>query len=207
LVRAQVIGDERSTIASEINTLRHHFDLLVTSGGIGPTHDDVTVDAIADAFGVKSYIHPVLEQKLRDYFQEKTTPDHLRMALVPEGAELFSIDGAAWPSVAIGNVWMLPGIPELFRARLAILKEHIVGPVKYYSRSVLLEEEEITLKPALDATVKQSPHVEIGSYPRFFSEEFKTQITFDGEDQNAVDAAVALFVETLPAGFSHKLSN
>jgi molybdenum cofactor synthesis domain-containing protein len=193
LVRVSMVEDDRAQIKDELNRLRHGVDLVVTSGGIGPTHDDVTIEAVADAFGVDTTVHPQLAEMLRDFYRERLTEDHLRMALVPQGAELCYGQDGHWPNVVMGNVWLLPGIPELFRARLAILREHVEGETQFHSRAVLLQLEEVDLKPALDRVVAAHPLVEIGSYPKWFDVAYKTRITFDGSDRAAVDAALLAF--------------
>lgn len=200
LVRVSMVEDDRSQIAEELTKLRTRVDLVVTSGGIGPTHDDVTVEAVADSFGVPSAVHPTLAQMLRDFYRDKLTEDHLRMALVPQGAELRAGKDAHWPNVVIGNVWLLPGIPELFRARLAILREYVEGDLAFHSRAVQLQLDEIDLKPLLDRVVGEHPSVEVGSYPKWFDPKYKTKITFDAQNPAALDAALATFIGGLPSG-------
>jgi molybdenum cofactor synthesis domain-containing protein len=200
LVRVSMIADDRKQIADELTRLRTEVDLVITSGGIGPTHDDVTIEAVADSFGVPSAVHPTLAEILRGFYQERMTDDHLRMALVPAGAELRSGKDAPWPNVVMGNVWLLPGIPELFRARLAILQEHVQGELEFHTRALQLQIDEIELKPLLDQIVQAHPSVEIGSYPKWFDPTYKTKVTFDAHDSASVELALAAFTGALPAG-------
>lgn len=107
--------DEIEVIAEDLNALRHSHDYVFTSGGVGPTHDDVTVAAIAKAFGQRLVRSEPIEALLRDYFGERCSERHLRMAEVPERAKLVTAARNPWPAVRVENVFILPGLPEIFR--------------------------------------------------------------------------------------------
>jgi molybdenum cofactor synthesis domain-containing protein len=200
LTRVSVIPDERSLIASEVKELRAEHDVVFTSGGIGPTHDDVTIAAIADAFGVPVDMDPKMRALLERVYGERLTDDHLRMALVPQGAALFETEEVQWPTVVMQNVWILPGVPEIFRMKLAVVRAHLRGPGVFVSRAVFTQLEEAELKPLLDRVVAAHPEIEIGSYPKWFDTTYRTKITFDGAAEDAVGAALADFVSQLPQG-------
>ena len=174
--------------------------MVFTSGGVGPTHDDVTVAAVSRAFGTKSALDPTYEALIRGAYGERCTPDHLRMALVPEGSELAASPDGAWPVVVMRNVWLLPGVPEVFREKLATVRTWMRGPAPFVSRAVYTVLDEARLKPLLDALVLGHAGVEIGSYPRWFEPTYKTKVTFDARDLVLVEAAARAFVESLPAG-------
>src|SRR5262249_41670449 len=112
LRRVVMILDDLDVIAREIQTLSSSHDFVFTSGGVGPTHDDVTIDAVARAFGAGVVVSPEMEQLLRAYYKDKITDGHLLMARVPAGARLASSDQVPWPTVVMSNVWVLPGVPE-----------------------------------------------------------------------------------------------
>jgi molybdenum cofactor synthesis domain-containing protein len=115
LERALVLPDELDVLSREIAALSAAYGVVFTSGGVGPTHDDVTVEAVARAFGTEPTLDPTYAALIRNAYGERCTPDHLRMALVPKGAELAPSPDGAWPVPVMNNVWMLPGVPEVFR--------------------------------------------------------------------------------------------
>jgi molybdenum cofactor synthesis domain-containing protein len=199
LARVVTVPDDPDVIAAEVKALRQHVDLVLTSGGVGPTHDDVTIEAVARAFGVEVVVHPELRALLEDAYRERCTEHHLRMALVPAGAELVGTDGVHWPAIVMHNVWMLPGVPEVFRAKLEILRRRIHGPGRIFSRAVLTELEEAELKPHLDDVVRRFSDVEVGSYPRWRDSTYRTKVTFDAGREDRVAAALEAFVALLPA--------
>ena len=200
LIRAVFVPDEIDTIAAAVRELRERADVVFTSGGVGPTHDDVTVEAVARAFGVEAVIEPSLAALLRDVYGERCTDAHLRMALVPSGAELVSSPDVRWPTPLIGNVYILPGVPEIFRMRLDAVRSHLTGPRPFVSRAVFLSLDEPELTNALNQVVAAHPDVEVGSYPKWFDPSYKTKITFDGADEAAVNRAFAAFVALFGPG-------
>ena len=121
LRRVVMILDAVDDIAREVAMLAGSHDWLVTSGGVGPTHDDVTVSGVAKAFGVRVVEDPMLADLLRKHYKEHCTDNHLRMALVPEGATLESTDEVRWPTIRFQNTWLMPGVPEVFRMKLPVV--------------------------------------------------------------------------------------
>lgn len=198
--RASILPDDLTVLIAEITALSKTHDVVFTSGGVGPTHDDVTIEAVARAFGSEPALDPTLAALIRRAYGERCTPDHLRMALIPAGAELASSPDGAWPVPVMGNVWMLPGVPEVFREKLATVRTWLRGPAPFVSRAVYTRLEEAILKPLLDALLLGHAGVEIGSYPRWFEPSYKTKITFDARDAALVEAAARAFVESLPDG-------
>src|SRR5262249_53142037 len=112
LVRVVVLPDQVEILASELGRLRKDHDVVFTSGGVGPTHDDVTIAAVAQAFGVGVTADPGLVEQIRRAYGENCSDAHLRMALVPEGAVLRTSEDVTWPTPVVENVWILPGVPE-----------------------------------------------------------------------------------------------
>jgi molybdenum cofactor synthesis domain-containing protein len=200
LCRVVMVPDEMSVIAKEVRTLSDSHDVVFTSGGVGPTHDDITLEAVAEAFGVRALVHPEFEALLRGVYGAKMTPGHLRMALVPEGAELVRHEETRWPTVLMRNVWVLPGVPEAFRMKLAVVRDRVRGPTPFLTREVLTNMDEPDLKPFLDRVVAGHPEVDVGSYPKWFDSRYKTKITFDATDGDKLAAAVAEFLSLLPPG-------
>ena len=200
LARVSVLPDELDVLSSEIRTLAAAYPLVFTSGGVGPTHDDITVDAVAAAFGVTAHEDPTLAELIRSAYGERCTPTHLRMARVPTGAELALSPDGAWPTPVFRNVWLLPGVPEVFREKLATIRAWVRGPAPFVSRSVYTRHDESSLKLLIDAVVARHPDVEVGSYPRWFEPSYKTKVTFDARERDAVERAARAFVELLPEG-------
>jgi molybdenum cofactor synthesis domain-containing protein len=200
LERVSMLGDERAALAAEVRSLSAQHEVVFTSGGVGPTHDDVTVEAVADAFGVECVTHPALAELLQQVYGERFADSQSRMALVPRGAELMGSSEVRWPTTVMNNVWLMPGVPELFRMKLVIVREHLAGPGPIFSRALYTWLEEPELKPLLDQTVARHHTIEIGSYPQWFDRDYKTKLTFDGSDAAEVALAVDDLLRVLPAG-------
>jgi molybdenum cofactor synthesis domain-containing protein len=206
LSRVVVVMDHIDTIVREVRELSKAHDWLFTSGGVGPTHDDVTVEAVAKAFDVRVVSSPEMEAMLRAHYKERCTPGHLRMALVPEGAALEVTAEVAWPTIRVGNTWLLPGIPEVFRMKLPVVVAHLAQHLAQYggrafvTHAAYVKMDEGELKPLLDRIVASFPDVSVGSYPKWFDPSYKTKLTFDGRDDERVLAARDAFVAALPDG-------
>src|SRR5205085_8788218 len=110
-------------IAREVAQFSRDFDVVFTSGGVGPTHDDVTIEAVAHAMGVKVVRHPDLVALLESYYSGAVTDAHLRMAEIPDGADLISGETTRFPTILMQNVYILPGVPEIFRRKFDTIKE------------------------------------------------------------------------------------
>jgi molybdenum cofactor synthesis domain-containing protein len=211
LRRVVVVADDVESIAREVRELSDVHDWVFTSGGVGPTHDDVTVEAVAKAFGVPVVSSPVMEAMLRAHYKERCTEGHLRMALVPEGASLEATAEITWPTIRLRNTWLLPGIPEVFRMKLTVvaaaLERESAGRkrVPLVSLAVYTKMDEGILKPLLDQVVAAFPDVAVGSYPKWLDPAYKTKLTFDGRDEARVLAARDAFVALLPSGEPQRL--
>lgn len=194
LRRIVVIGDERAIIAAEVKALSAAHDFVFTSGGVGPTHDDVTMDGVADAFGTRVHRHPELEHLLRRYYGDRLEERALRMAEVPEGVELVPSDHAAWPVVVMRNVHILPGIPEIFRRKFNAIRQRFAD-APFHLRQVLVCADESEIAGTLDAVVAAFPGVAVGSYPRHYLPSdpppWKVKVTLESRDRELADRAAA----------------
>ncbi len=206
LARVVMIPDDVELIAKEVAELARAHDWLFTSGGVGPTHDDVTIEGVAKAFGVRVASAPEMEEMIRAHYRERTTENHLRMALVPEGATLEVTDEVRWHTVRFRNVWCLPGVPEVFRMKLEVVRAHMASAPSFVSLAVYTKMDEGDLKPLLDRVVAAHPDVEVGSYPKWHDPTYKTKLTFDGRDEARVRAARDAFVASLPPGEPQPMS-
>src|ERR1043165_2000068 len=198
LRRVVMILDEKAVIADEVKRLSSTHDFLFTSGGVGPTHDDVTIEAVADAFGARVVASSVMEQMLRAYYKGKVTEGHLLMARIPEGARLASSDQVPWPTVVMRNVWVLPGVPEVFQMKMPLVERELSGDAPFVSRAVFTTLDEGQLKPMLDQVVARFAGVAVGSSPKWGGADYRTKLPFDGTDGRRVAEASAAFVEPLP---------
>ncbi|MFN9813758.1 MAG: competence/damage-inducible protein A [Deltaproteobacteria bacterium] len=197
--RVVVCRDELETIARELDALRSTHDVVFTSGGVGPTHDDVTIPAVARAFGVELRRDEELARRIREHFGERTTEGHLRMAEVPAGAKLLTNARVQWPVLAVGNVYVLPGVPEIFARKLDVVREHLGGGAPYVSAAIYTRCDEGVIA-ALLARVEIEHGVAVGSYPRFDDSDHTVKITLDGSDIDVVERALEACLSGLEPG-------
>lgn len=200
LRRVVMVLDDIETIAAEVRALAATHDVVVTSGGVGPTHDDLTVEGVARAFDAAIVTAPEIERLIRGYYAERCTEGHLLMARIPAGARLVSSPAVPWPTVVMRNVWVLPGVPEVFRMKIPHLRDELVGDAPFVSRAVFTSLDEGDIKVLLDSVVAAHPGVEIGSYPKWHDAEYRTKLTFDGLDPAQVEVARDAFIVGLPPG-------
>jgi molybdenum cofactor synthesis domain-containing protein len=200
LRRVVMILDELDVIAREVRALSDAHDVVFTSGGVGPTHDDLTIEGVARAFGAGLGVAPEIERLIRGHYGERCTDGHLLMARIPEGARLVSTDQIPWPTVVMRNVWVLPGVPEVFRMKMPHVQSELGGDAPFVSLSVHTTLDEGDLKPLLDRVVADHHGVDVGSYPKWNDPEYKTKLTFDGTEEPRVRAARDAFAASLPAG-------
>jgi molybdenum cofactor synthesis domain-containing protein len=170
LVEVRVVPDDLERIGQAVNALRAAHDYLFTTGGIGPTHDDITVDAMAAAFGVAVVVHPEARAILEDYYRDRPgglTEARLRMARVPEGAELLRNPSSGAPGVKLGNVYILAGVPHIAASMLEALTGELEGGRPIVSVTIGARAPESDVADLLRETEAANPGVAIGSYPFF----------------------------------------
>ena len=196
LRRIVTIPDDIDEVAAATRALADGFDYVFTSGGVGPTHDDVTINGIARAFAAEVVRHPELERRLRAYFGEAADESRLRMADVPAGAELIETAEMRWPVLLCRNVYILPGVPELFRKKFMALRERFrVAP--FFARAMFTQQDEFDIAAELRAVADAHPLVAIGSYPNFSSADYKVKVTLESKDNEALEAAAAALLALL----------
>jgi molybdenum cofactor synthesis domain-containing protein len=197
LRRIETVPDEVPLIVDALRRCLSQARWVFTSGGIGPTHDDVTIAAIAQAFG-RSVVHDERTLTLlRSRFGEPLKPALRRLAEMPEGARAEFHEGYLFPVITVENVVILPGVPSLLREGFTRLRDRFrVSPI--HSRAIYFSVGEGTLAEHLDATVARFPSVGIGSYPRFDAADHRVKVTFDGRDQEQVRAASEFLKARLP---------
>jgi FAD synthetase len=199
-----VIPDEVEVIAAEVSTFSHQFDVVFTSGGVGPTHDDVTIEGIARAFGRRVIRSPELEQILRSRYGGELNEARLRLTEVPEGAVLISEDSLWLPAVTVENVYIFPGIPDLLRRKFDGIKDRF-RERPYVLRKVYVKESEGNIAVYLNALVQQFPELMLGSYPDLHNPHYKVLLTLESKDALYVQAALEQLLSLLPEAAVHQV--
>ena len=202
LRRVVVCPDEVETISADLSDLRTSHDLVFTSGGVGPTHDDVTIEGVAASFGKPVVRSEAVEKMIRQYYGERATEAHLRMANMPEGAEMIRSSEAPWPTVVIDNVFVLPGVPEIFELKFTDLRKRLDQGQEFHSQAVFTLAGEGEIASLLERIATEFPGVMVGSYVKWRAPDYRTKVTFDGNDLQAVTKAADTLVDELaPALF------
>jgi molybdopterin-biosynthesis enzyme MoeA-like protein len=192
-----VCPDEIDSIGRDLSQLRAAHDLVFTSGGVGPTHDDVTIDGVAASFGRPVVRSVAVQKMIRHYYGDRTTEAHLRMANMPEGAEMIRSSEAPWPTVVIDNVFVLPGVPEIFQLKLADLHKRLDEGYEFHSQAVYTLCDEGEIASLLERIADAFPGVMVGSYVKWQAEDYRTKLTFDGTDPGAVARAADMLITEL----------
>ena len=185
LSEVRIVPDDIRRIADTVNELRAAHDYVFTTGGIGPTHDDITVDAMAAAFGVEVVVHPGARKILEDYYRDRPgalTEARLRMARVPEGAELIPNPSSGAPGVRMGNVYILAGVPYIAASMLEALTGKLEGGRPVVSVTIGARAAESDVADLLRDTEAANPGVAIGSYPFFKDGGYGANFVIRSED-------------------------
>jgi molybdenum cofactor synthesis domain-containing protein len=185
LAEVRVVPDQIERIGEAVNALRASHDYLFTTGGIGPTHDDITVDAVAAALGVPVVVHPEARKILEDYYRDRPgglTEARMRMARTPEGAELLRNPYSGAPGIKIGNVYILAGVPNIAASMLEALTGTLEGGRPVVSVTVGARAPESDVADLLRETEAAHPGVAIGSYPFFRDGGYGSNFVIRSED-------------------------
>ena len=196
--KISVVPDEVDLIAAEVSEFSRAHDVVFTSGGVGPTHDDVTMEGVARAMGVPVVRDPRLVALIARHAKGPLNEARLKMAEVPEGAELVAGEQLMFPAVVAGNVYILPGVPEIFRQKFEALKERFRDS-PYFLASIFVGIGEGTLADYLNDLLRQHPELMLGSYPEFSNPEYKVKVTLESKDRALMEQAVAELLGRLPA--------
>jgi len=199
LAEVRVVPDVEAAIVEAINTLRVRNDYCFTTGGIGPTHDDITVDAVAAALGVPVVVHPEARAVLERYCAERggLTDARLRMARVPEGAELIPNRMSGAPGIRIGNLFILAGVPHIAAGMLDALTGTLEGGLPVLSRTLGAWAAESEIADLLRETERAHPGVSIGSYPFFREGRVGANFVVRTTDATLADRCAAALVAAL----------
>tara|TARA_B100000902_G_scaffold213715_1_gene203240 strand:- start:218 stop:967 length:750 start_codon:yes stop_codon:yes gene_type:complete len=184
----RVIPDIESTIVENLNFLRSNYNYVFTTGGIGPTHDDITAQSVSKAFGIKYEVHKKAFKILEDYYKPgEFNKGRQKMAWMPENANLILNPTSGAPGFNIDNVFSLPGVPSILKSMLGGLKNTIVGGEPIKSLTISLRTVESEIASSLTKVQNENKDVEIGSYPFFHAGKLGVSIVIRSEDQNKID--------------------
>ncbi len=191
VAEARVVGDVEDEIVATVNHLRERYDYLITTGGIGPTHDDITADCVAKAFGVALYEHPEIIEMMQSRWQGELNAARRRMARVPEGGSLVKNPVQGPPGFQIGNVFVLAGVPSIMRGMLEDVGPRLKGGAVTISRTVRVDGSgEGVIAAPLEAVAKAHPTLSLGSYPFFSGEGYGSNLVVRGRDPEELAATL-----------------
>lgn len=190
LTEVRVVSDVEAAIIEAVQALSARYTYVFTTGGIGPTHDDITADCIARAFGVGIDVQPEARRRLEAHYEPgMLNAARLRMARIPDTATLIDNPVSAAPGFRIGNVLVMAGVPMIFQAMVASVLPTLTGGDRLLSRTVICQVPEGAVAEPLGALQKEYPDVEMGSYPAFRGGKASTSIVLRSTDRQRLDAA------------------
>jgi molybdenum cofactor synthesis domain-containing protein len=197
--RVHVIPDEIELIAEEVRSFSDRFTYVITTGGVGPTHDDVTMEGVALAFGQRLVRHPAMEEMLRKTLRgQEPNASHLKMCTLPEQAELLVSQDIWFPLVKVRNVFVFPGIPRLLQLKFAAHRGEFRGE-RVQLRQFFLTAIESDIAHHLNELIAEFPALSVGSYPKVGHPDYRTLVTVESRDRSYLERAVAVLIARIPA--------
>ena len=192
----RVIPDIEKIIINTLNVLRKENNYVFTTGGIGPTHDDITAQSVSKAFGLKYEIHKEAFKILEAYYKPgEFNEGRQKMVKMPENAELILNPTSGAPGFSVENVFCLPGVPSILKSMLGSLKNKIVGGEPVLSHTISLKTVESEIANSLTKVQDQNNDVEIGSYPFFHAGKLGVSIVLRSENQSKIDNCISQVLE------------
>lgn len=201
LKEARVVSDDREAIVNAVRALSETYDHVFTSGGIGPTHDDITADCVAEAFGAHIDIRDDARALLTAFFEQRgveATEGRMRMARIPDGATLIENPVSIAPGFTIGNVHVMAGVPSVFEAMVASVLPTVKGGAPLLSQTLRIEMPEGEIAGPLRTLAEAHPSLSIGSYPYHQNGAFGSNVVIRGHDGSEVDAAMVELAKLFP---------
>jgi molybdopterin-biosynthesis enzyme MoeA-like protein len=194
-----VLPDEVETIAEAVRAAWARADLIVTTGGVGPTHDDVTIEGIATGLGRPLVRHPVLFDLVKEIYGASDDPYVNRLADVPEGATLIGAEGLRVPVVAVDKLYVFPGVPEVFRRKFNAIKSRFQS-APFHLRTIYLGVGEESIASLLYNAAARFPDLALGSYPVVGRTSYRVRLTLESKDERSLETAFAFVMARLPTG-------
>lgn len=192
LRRMAIVSDDPEQIGDEVRRCASACDHVITTGGVGPTHDDRTMEGVARGFALPLELHPEVVALLGAY-DLPPTETNLRMATLPRGAELVTGTGAVFPVVRVRNVWIFPGVPRLLHVKFEQVASAFVGE-QVRTERLFTDQHETDIAQLLMDVARAHPAVTIGSYPRFGEGNYRVIVTLESRDDAALAGARAALV-------------
>ncbi len=186
---ARFVRDEEETISEAVRELSRKSEFVISTGGIGPTHDDVTLKAFARAFDVPLIQHPELLEKVRSFFGDDIKPSGLRLTMVPQNTTLVYAGPSKWPIIQVANCFVLPGLPEIFYQKFEGVLEALPPVPPRYFAALFTRSRETDFADQLTESQGEFPDVELGSYPTYEHAQFAAQVTFKGASLERIQQA------------------
>ena len=195
--RIAVLPDDVEVIAGCVASFASDFDYVLTTGGVGPTHDDVTIEAVARGLGRQVVIQPELNALLQEHWAERPAAVRDKMASVPEGTQLLMEPSLPIPVLLVGNVYVFPGIPKLFRRLFDDVKERF-RESPYHARHVYVRVRESIFAHHLEAVMAAFPDLMLGSYPEVDNPAYRVKLTLESKDPAYLKQAHERLLSLLP---------
>lgn len=186
--RVAVIPDEVDPIRDEVRRSSATLDCVFTSGGVGPTHDDVTMLGIAAAFQLPMGRNTQLAAILHEYYQEAITEATLRMADIPQGAVLLGDGGGWFPVISVENVYIFPGVPEILRSKFEVIREQF-RESPFHTAEIFLRVDEGRVARLLASVLRAHPGLKLGSYPNLTRPDYSLKLLLESKDPELLEAA------------------
>ena len=202
--KISTIQDDIETIGKEVATFSDRFDYVFTSGGVGPTHDDVTIEGVAHGLGVRVVRHPDIERRMRQRLGDQVNEARLRMANVPEGATLLATEAPFAAIVKIRNIYIFPGIPRILEERFHAIKETF-RDTPYYLKNVFVRYGEGIIASILNDLLVNFPNLMLGSYPVLDLPDYKVKVTLESKDSDYLEQALRALIASLPPDAVHRV--
>lgn len=202
--RILTIPDVVETIASETRALSEAYDLVFTSGGVGPTHDDLTMEGIARAFGKGLVLNESIAARIERAQGGKPNESQLKMAMIPEDSQLIDAGDLWFPVVIQANVHIFPGIPALLMKKFEAIRDRFRG-VPFLLKRVFVKRRESDIAHSLNDLLVEFPHLLLGSYPKIGEEEFRVLLTLESRDAGYLGRALDSLLARLGTDSIHKV--
>lgn len=202
--RVLTIPDEIELIGDEVSSFAAQFDFVFTSGGVGPTHDDLTMDGVARAFGRSLEKNAAIIARIEHAQGEPCNDSQIKMAMIPAGSALLDAGDLWFPVVVVENTYIFPGIPALLMKKFDSIRERFRG-VPFLLKRVFVNQRESDIAASLHEVLESFPELILGSYPKIGEESFKVLLTLESRDAGYLQGALDTLLEKLPDGAIHKI--
>ena len=196
----RIIPDDKETIKNTVLECYKKFDYIFTTGGIGPTHDDITTECIASAFNLDVEINPEALKRLKDHYKKSNVElndARIKMAKIPKGAKLIDNPVSSAPGFIVENIFVLPGVPKIMQAMFDGIEDKIRGATNIVSETIIVHSAEGEIAKLLENIQEKYLNISIGSYPYFRPPEVGTNIVLRSTDQNLINEATIAICQKL----------